>query len=33
MSNALLVIDVQNGMFQEGAAVYHGDTLIETIKD
>jgi nicotinamidase-related amidase len=32
MSNALLIIDVQKGMFQEGAEVYKGNELISTIK-
>lgn len=32
MSKALIIIDVQKGMFQEGAAVYKGDKLISTIK-
>ena len=30
---ALLVIDVQNGMFQEGNVVYMGDTLLQILKD
>jgi nicotinamidase-related amidase len=32
MTKALLIIDVQKGMFQEGAAVYNGDLLISKIK-
>ncbi|MBN6889506.1 nicotinamidase-related amidase [Cytobacillus horneckiae] len=31
MKTALLVIDVQNDMFQEGAAVYNGELLLEKI--
>lgn len=33
MKNALLVIDVQNGMFQEGHVVSKGERLIDTLKD
>ncbi|KPL61010.1 cysteine hydrolase family protein [Rossellomorea vietnamensis] len=33
MKNALLIIDVQNGMFQEGNVVYKGDKLLQTLKD
>ncbi|PFG05307.1 nicotinamidase-related amidase [Bacillus sp. es.034] len=33
MKNALLVIDVQNGMFQEGNVVYKGERLLQTVKD
>jgi nicotinamidase-related amidase len=32
MSNALLIIDVQKGMFADGEAVYEGDGLISTIQ-
>jgi nicotinamidase-related amidase len=32
MKKALLVIDVQNGMFQEGNVVYKGDSLLENLK-
>jgi nicotinamidase-related amidase len=32
MSSALIVIDVQKGMFLEGAAVYKGERLISTLK-
>ena len=32
MKTALLVIDVQNGMFVEEDPVYKGDTLIENVK-
>ena len=32
MKKALLVIDVQNGMFQEGNVVYKGDTLLKKLK-
>jgi len=33
MKKALLVIDVQNGMFQEGNVVYKGEKLIRDLKD
>jgi nicotinamidase-related amidase len=33
MKNALLIIDVQNGMFQEGNVVYKGERLLQTLKD
>lgn len=33
MKKALLVIDVQNGMFQEGNVVYQGDRLLRNLKD
>ena len=33
MKKALLVIDVQNGMFQEGEAVYRGDELLARLKE
>lgn len=29
--NALLIIDVQNGMFQEGNVVYKGESLLQTL--
>ncbi|WP_144510120.1 cysteine hydrolase family protein [Bacillus sp. FJAT-22090] len=29
--NALLIIDVQNGMFQEGNLVYKGESLLQTL--
>lgn len=32
MKKALLVIDVQNGMFQEGNVVYRGDRLLHNLK-
>lgn len=32
MSKALMIIDVQKGMFQEGEAVYEGDILISKLK-
>ncbi|MGP4063183.1 cysteine hydrolase family protein [Halobacillus sp. H74] len=32
MKKALLVIDVQNGMFQEGNAVYKGDEFLQNLK-
>jgi nicotinamidase-related amidase len=32
MTKALVIIDVQKGMFQEGEAVYKGDMLISTLK-
>lgn len=32
MKKALLVIDVQNGMFQEGNVVYKGERLIRNLK-
>lgn len=32
MSDALVIIDVQKGMFQKGAAVYKGEELISTLK-
>jgi nicotinamidase-related amidase len=32
MSNALIIIDVQKGMFLEGAAVYKGERLISILK-
>lgn len=32
MKKALLVIDVQNGMFQEGNVVYKGDSLLKNLK-
>ena len=32
MKEALLVIDVQNGMFQEGNVVYKGDVLLKNLK-
>ncbi|WP_173918656.1 cysteine hydrolase family protein [Halobacillus sp. Marseille-Q1614] len=33
MRKALLVIDVQNGMFQKGNVVYKGDRLLQNLKD
>ena len=33
MKKALLVIDVQNGMFQEGNVVFKGDRLLQNLKD
>ncbi|WP_198317039.1 cysteine hydrolase family protein [Sutcliffiella horikoshii] len=33
MKEALLVLDVQNGMFQEGNVVYKGDRLLQSLKD
>jgi nicotinamidase-related amidase len=33
MKKALLIIDVQNGMFQEGNVVYKGERLLQTVKD
>ncbi|WP_180955394.1 cysteine hydrolase family protein [Peribacillus deserti] len=33
MKKALLVIDVQNGMFQEGNVVYDGDRLLKNLKE
>ncbi|WP_187695402.1 cysteine hydrolase family protein [Oceanobacillus piezotolerans] len=33
MKKALLVIDVQNGMFQEGNIVYQGERLLQNLKD
>ncbi|MFO1441982.1 cysteine hydrolase [Bacillus sp. Bva_UNVM-123] len=33
MKKALLIIDVQNGMFQEGNVVYKGDRLLRSLKD
>ncbi|MGD6874260.1 cysteine hydrolase family protein [Sutcliffiella horikoshii] len=33
MKEALLVIDVQNGMFQEGNVVYKGDRLLHSLKN
>jgi nicotinamidase-related amidase len=32
VKKALLVIDVQNGMFQDGNVVYKGDSLLENLK-
>lgn len=32
MNKALIIIDVQKGMFQEGEEVYNGDVLISTLK-
>ena len=32
MKKALLIIDVQNGMFQEDNAVYKGDSLLKNLK-
>lgn len=32
MKKALLIIDVQNGMFQEGNVVYEGDRLLQNLK-
>ncbi|MGG0668815.1 cysteine hydrolase family protein [Lederbergia citrisecunda] len=32
MSNGLLIIDVQKGMFQEGDTVFKGDKLISTLQ-
>jgi nicotinamidase-related amidase len=32
MKKALLVIDVQNGMFQEGNVVYKGERLLQNLK-
>ena len=31
MKKALLVIDVQNGMFQEGDAIYQGKELLKKL--
>ncbi|MBT2636584.1 cysteine hydrolase family protein [Bacillus sp. ISL-39] len=33
MKKALLIIDVQNGMFQEGNVVYKGDGLLQNLKN
>ncbi|WP_342433373.1 cysteine hydrolase family protein [Neobacillus sp. FSL H8-0543] len=33
MKKALLVIDVQNGMFQEGNVVYKGERMLKNLKD
>ena len=33
MKQALLVIDVQNGMFQDGNSVYKGDALLHNLQD
>lgn len=33
MKKALLIIDVQNGMFQEGNVVYKGESLLQNLKD
>jgi nicotinamidase-related amidase len=33
MKKALLVIDLQNGMFQEGNVVYQGDRLLQNLKE
>ena len=33
MKKALLVIDVQNGMFQEGNVVYKGERMLQNLKD
>lgn len=33
MKKALLVIDVQNGMFQEGNVVYKGERLLQNLKE
>jgi nicotinamidase-related amidase len=33
MKKALLVIDVQNHMFQEGSVVYEGDRLLQNLKE
>lgn len=32
MKKALLVIDVQNGMFQEGNVVYEGERFLQNLK-
>jgi nicotinamidase-related amidase len=33
MKKALLIIDVQNGMFPEGNEVYKGDSLLQHLKE
>lgn len=32
VKKALLIIDVQNGMFQKGNIVHNGDKLLQTLK-